>query len=99
MTLRTKRCAVSSHLLRTDSASLRFFRQRIASLLSPRTDSASLRLVAEATAVRDGPALVGSRCSAGCVREALLVPMRETAGYWRGNARCAAPPPASVATA
>src|SRR5512142_3124881 len=66
--------------LRTDSASLRFFRQRIASLLSPRTDSASLRWVAEATAVRDGPALVRSRCSAGCVRETLLVATRETAG-------------------
>ena len=40
-------------MLRTDGASLRFFRQRIASFLSPRTDSASLRLVAEAIAVRD----------------------------------------------
>jgi len=66
--------------VRTDSASLRFFRQHIASLLSPRTDSASLRLVAEATAVRDGPVLVRSRCSAGCVRETLRVATRETAG-------------------
>src|SRR5512135_872314 len=66
--------------VRTDSASLRFFRQHIASLLSPRTDSASLRLVAEATAVRDGPALVRSRCSAGWVRETLRVATRETAG-------------------
>src|SRR5512143_2853967 len=67
-------------IVRTDNASLTFFRQRIASLLSPRTDSASLRWVAEATAVRDGPALIRSRCSAGCVRETLRVATRGTAG-------------------
>src|SRR5512142_40426 len=71
--------------LRTDNASPTFFRQRITSLLSPRTDSASLRLVAEATAVRDVPALVGARCSAGRVREALLVATRETAGIGGGT--------------
>ena len=43
----------AGRLLRTDSTSLTFFRQRIADFLSPRTDSASLRLVAEANAVRD----------------------------------------------
>src|SRR5512135_2343249 len=65
--------------VRTDSASLTFFRQRIADCLSPRTDSASLRLVAEATAVRDPWALVRSRGSAGGVRETLPVAPRETA--------------------
>ena len=81
--------------LRTDSASLRFFRQRIASFLSPRTDSASLRLVAEAIAVRDTRALVRSRSSVACVRAG------DYAGNltnWRENTRCAARPPASGAT-
>ena len=82
-------------MLRTDSASLRFFRQRIASFLSPRTDSASLRLVAEAIAVRDTRALVRSRSSVACVRAG------DYAGNltnWRENTRCAARPPASGAT-
>jgi hypothetical protein len=81
--------------VRTDSASLRFFRQRIASFLSPRTDSASLRLVAEAIAVRDTRALVRSRSSVACVRAG------DYAGNltnWRENTRCAARPPASGAT-
>ena len=81
--------------MRTDSASLRFFRQRIASFLSPRTDSASLRLVAEAIAVRDTRALVRSRSSVACVRAG------DYAGNltnWRENTRCAARPPASGAT-
>ena len=82
-------------MLRTDSASLRFFRQRIASFLSPRTDSASLRLVAEAIAVRDTRALVRSRSSVACVRAG------DYAGNltnWRENTHCAARPPASGAT-
>ena len=81
--------------LRTDSASLRFFRQRIASFLSPRTDIASLRLVAEAIAVRDTRALVRSRSSVACVRAG------DYAGNltnWWENTRLAARPPASGAT-
>ena len=75
-------------MLRTDSASLRFFRQRIASFLSPRTDSASLRLVAEAIAVRDTRALVRSRSSVACVRAG------DYAGNltnWRENTRLRCP--------
>src|SRR4051794_37704513 len=59
--------------MRTDNASLTFFRQRIAEFLSPRTARASLRWVAEATAVRDPGALGGSRSPAACVRASVPV--------------------------
>jgi hypothetical protein len=45
-------------MVRTDNASLTFFRQRIAYLLSLRTDSASLSSVVEKDAVRGTWALV-----------------------------------------
>jgi hypothetical protein len=76
-------CLLYLPILRTDNASLIFFRQRIAQFLSPRTDNASLRLMAEAHAVRDVWGLVHSRSSAACVRELVLVTMPETSQIGR----------------
>jgi hypothetical protein len=71
--------------LRTDNASLTFFRQRIAYLLSPRAASASLRLVAVAHAVRDTWALARSGSSAVHVREPTPATLWATPTNCRGN--------------
>ncbi len=76
--------------LRTDNATLTFFRQRIAQLLSLRTASESLRLVAELHAVHDTWALVRSRSPAACVGDSVPVTMRETSQM--GGKTHAAPP-------
>jgi hypothetical protein len=75
--------AAPDTLVRTDSASLTFFRQRIAKLLSSPSDTASLTLLADRAARRHGPALLCSGSSGGNTHVGVLGAILKGAGIGR----------------